>query len=828
MVKSQKISFRIYDGKEKGDSWTENLEICYVLQGRGTLAVAGKGKWKIQEDDIFVMNMYETYQLLLESNGAVLSLQIPASFALNLYPEFSYKDVACLSFLIGRERQGHFEKIREYMADIFAVYCKNAPQEQLRIRGLASGLLSELLVSFGEPKPENRGENGRAQALLLVSYVRQHYQEDISLRKFAEENYLSASHLSHVMRKELGVSFTEYLKMIRLQQAMRLLERGKSVTEISISAGFVNANAFIKAFRDTYGMTPGKYKKERQKNIGESAVRIEFALDMPDAQSHLFDRLFAYLSKGRTRKGVETDDGEPKLCQINVDVHKTGKAMSENWRTSVNGGYAKGLLMESVRQAVRKAQREIGFRYIRIKGIFDDELQLCSRDVNGALVFNYVSLDCVLDFICANRARPWLELSYMPSALCQNRRKKNRELWLIAMPDDLQEWLETIRHLLAHIRERYGAKEVSRWMITPFADIFLVDMHMENQEGYFELYEKTYKLIREMLPQTKIAARGTFKEEGDGLGDYMVENRLFPDLWTMVKYNSVFPEEEESELELIEYMEAYSMATSQDTDYLKHQIELERRRLEAHGVGETPLILAEWNSSIWQRDLCNDTAYKSCYLLKNILENCNAVSGFSYWHLSDWNYEYAPSPHRFHGGFGLFTRDNIPKAAYGAWLLLNMARGEILAQGEGYFALRTKEDFRIYLYHYCPYDILYRYRHVRDMSVRNRYGVFEAKKDRNYYVLLEGLEPGVYQRKEYKVGPQDGSACDAWMRMGGPETMDDLEWNYVLSASAPACRTELVEAEAEYAVQSVLKPHEIQLIILRKTNKFKDELKINI
>ena len=58
--------------------------------------------------------------------------------------------------------------------------------------------------------------------------------------------------------------------------------------------------------------------------------------------------------------------------------------------------------------------------------------------------------------------------------------------------------------------------------------------------------------------------------------------------------------------------------------------------------------------------------------------------------------------------------------------------------------------------------------------------------------------------------------------------MDDLEWNYVLSASAPACRTELVEAEAEYAVQSVLKPHEIQLIILRKTNKFKDELKINI
>lgn len=41
------------------------------------------------------------------------------------------------------------------------------------------------------------------------------------------------------------------------------------------------------------------------------------------------------------------------------------------------------------------------------------------------------------------------------------------------MPDELKEWLDTIRHLLLHIRERYGEEEVSQWMITPFADIFL-------------------------------------------------------------------------------------------------------------------------------------------------------------------------------------------------------------------------------------------------------------------------------------------------------------------------------------------------------------------
>ena len=44
------------------------------------------------------------------------------------------------------------------------------------------------------------------------------------------------------------------------------------------------------------------------------------------------------------------------------------------------------------------------------------------------------------------------------------------------MPDELEEWLDTIRHLLLHIRERSGEEEVSQWMITPFADIFLVRM----------------------------------------------------------------------------------------------------------------------------------------------------------------------------------------------------------------------------------------------------------------------------------------------------------------------------------------------------------------
>ena len=53
--------------------------------------------------------------------------------------------------------------------------------------------------------------------------------------------------------------------------------------------------------------------------------------------------------------------------------------------------------------------------------------------------------------------------------------------------------------------------------------------------------------------------------------------------------------------------------------------------------------------------------------------------------------------------------------------------------------------------------------------------------------------------------------------MGAPETMDKLEQDYVLAASVPECSTALIKVtEEEYAVQSLLKPHEIQLIVMHK------------
>ena len=60
-----------------------------------------------------------------------------------------------------------------------------------------------------------------------------------------------------------------------------------------------------------------------------------------------------------------------------------------------------------------------------------------------------------------------------------------------------------------------------------------------------------------------------------------------------------------------------------------------------------------------------------------------------------------------------FTANGIPKAGYQALRLLNRVGDQKLAQGKGWYVSRTGNEIRIFLYHYCHYDALYRYRYKK-------------------------------------------------------------------------------------------------------------------
>lgn len=96
-----------------------------------------------------------------------------------------------------------------------------------------------------------------------VNYINSHMQEKISLEILAEVSGLSQGRFSHLFREETGMSPMTYLQAERIKTAKNmLLYTEYTVSEISTILCFSSESHFIKIFKQSEGMSPGKYRNK--------------------------------------------------------------------------------------------------------------------------------------------------------------------------------------------------------------------------------------------------------------------------------------------------------------------------------------------------------------------------------------------------------------------------------------------------------------------------------------------------------------------------------------------------------------------------------------
>lgn len=89
---------------------------------------------------------------------------------------------------------------------------------------------------------------------------------EISLEKLCEEFHYQADYYNRLIKKNTGLTYSEYVKSLRVEKAKNLLvNTDLSIQVIMEYLGF-NYNAyFYKIFRQDTGMTPLEYRKNREK-----------------------------------------------------------------------------------------------------------------------------------------------------------------------------------------------------------------------------------------------------------------------------------------------------------------------------------------------------------------------------------------------------------------------------------------------------------------------------------------------------------------------------------------------------------------------------------
>ncbi len=114
---------------------------------------------------------------------------------------------------------------------------------------------------------ELNGTNGKAfdyypRLKRLLQYVEQNYSEPISLGKAARVAAMESSYFSCYFHVKVGITFTEWLRQVRIKKAMELMKASDfSITEVAYEVGFMSLGAFERAFKKHTRMTPREFKK---------------------------------------------------------------------------------------------------------------------------------------------------------------------------------------------------------------------------------------------------------------------------------------------------------------------------------------------------------------------------------------------------------------------------------------------------------------------------------------------------------------------------------------------------------------------------------------
>lgn len=92
--------------------------------------------------------------------------------------------------------------------------------------------------------------------------IDKHYHTKITLSSLAAEVHLDPSYLSSLMKKYLGLNYSEYLVHVRMENAKeRLIHSRDKISTIAESVGYPDQFYFNKAFKRVNGITPGEYRK---------------------------------------------------------------------------------------------------------------------------------------------------------------------------------------------------------------------------------------------------------------------------------------------------------------------------------------------------------------------------------------------------------------------------------------------------------------------------------------------------------------------------------------------------------------------------------------
>lgn len=244
--------------------WHKAVELLLFVKGKVTCNFENS-TLHAKPGDLYIINSHEVHATRVSCHAVYLCVHILPSQMCKFVPNF---DQLSFSFAFDPEDQVKamaYEQLRIHMQEIFRQTEETQVAYKLEQQARLYALTALLVKHFSQPLAMEETTLRRSDMTRLepvLEYIQLHHAEELPLDEAANAMGLNKEYFCRLFKKNMGVSYLQYVYQVRTTAFCRELETSDDpIGEIAERHGFRDPKMLNQYFREIYGCTPSEKRK---------------------------------------------------------------------------------------------------------------------------------------------------------------------------------------------------------------------------------------------------------------------------------------------------------------------------------------------------------------------------------------------------------------------------------------------------------------------------------------------------------------------------------------------------------------------------------------
>lgn len=242
------------------------LEIYFFISGNVNYFVEKK-VYPLKHGDLLIMNSHEIHKASFQPGPPYERIVI--HFEPSIIKVLCSSDFDLLNCFLNRPagEQNKINLNKKQVDEIMQLFMKLENLKDFKGADILKlTYFIELLVFINQIflsnlQPMEETHSVPDKLIPILDFIDRNLENDLSLEALEQKFYINRFYLSRLFKNVTGSTLHDYILFKRISRAKLLLSKGCNVTEACSKSGFRDYSNFLRMFKRTVGVSPGKYGK---------------------------------------------------------------------------------------------------------------------------------------------------------------------------------------------------------------------------------------------------------------------------------------------------------------------------------------------------------------------------------------------------------------------------------------------------------------------------------------------------------------------------------------------------------------------------------------